>query len=99
MEDTINPLRFETSPYHNVLLKDRKTLEISGVKQIDSFDSSEFLLETTLGWMLVSGKELTLGKLDTDHGDVIIKGNIDAINYVSGKKGQEHGCLFSRLFK
>ena len=80
MEDTINPLRFETSPYHNVLLKDRKTLELSGVKQIDSFDSSEFLLETTLGWMLVSGKELTLGKLDTDHGDVIIKGNIDAIN-------------------
>ena len=99
MEDTINPLRFETSPYHNVLLKDRKTLELSGVKQIDSFDSSEFLLETTLGWMLVSGKELTLGKLDTDHGDVIIKGNIDAINYVSGKKGQERGSLFSRLFK
>ena len=99
MEDTINPLRFETSPYHNVLLKDRKKLELSGVKQIDSFDSSEFLLETTLGWMLVSGKELTLGKLDTDHGDVIIKGNIDAINYVSGKKGQEHGSLFSRLFK
>ena len=29
MEDTINPLRFETSPYHNVLLKDRKTLELT----------------------------------------------------------------------
>ena len=96
MEDHQNPLRFETSPYHNVVIKDRKSMELSGVKQIDSFDSSEFLLETTLGWMLVSGKDLTLGKLDTDHGDVIIKGSIDSMTYVSGKKGQERGSLFNR---
>ena len=64
MEDHQNPLRFETSPYHNVVIKDRKSMELSGVKQIDGFDSSEFLLETTLGWMLVSGKDLTLGKLE-----------------------------------
>lgn len=99
MEDHANPLRFEATPYHNVVIKDRKTMELSGVKQIDSFDSSEFLLETTLGWMLVTGKDLTLGKLDTDHGDVVIKGNIDSMTYVSGKKGQEHGSLFARLFK
>ena len=66
MEDTSsNPLRFETNPYHNVVLKDRKILEITGVKQIDSFDASEFLLETAQGWMVISGKDLTLGKLDT----------------------------------
>ena len=64
MEDHQNPLRFETSPYHNVVIKDRKSMELSGVKQIDSFDSSEFLLETTLGWMLVSGKDLTLSTSD-----------------------------------
>ena len=80
-------------------ISQKKLEELSGVKQIDSFDSSEFLLETTLGWMLVSGKDLTLGKLDTDHGDVIIKGSIDSMTYVSGKKGQERGSLFNRLFK
>ena len=99
MEENTNPLRFETSPYHNVLIKDRKPMELSGVKQIDSFDSGEFLLETTLGWMLISGKELTLGKLDTEHGDVVIKGNIDSVSYISGKKGQDHNSMFSRLFK
>lgn len=98
MEENTNPLRFETSPYHNVLIKDRKTMELSGVKQIDSFDSGEFLLETTLGWMLISGKELTLGKLDTEHGDVVIKGNIDSVSYISGKKDRTtircfHVCL------
>ena len=55
MEDHQNPLRFETSPYHNVVIKDRKSMELSGVKQIDSFESSEFLLEATRGWRLVRG--------------------------------------------
>ena len=38
-----NPLKFETNPYHNVVMKDRKSLDLTGVKQIDSFDSNEFL--------------------------------------------------------
>ena len=63
-----NPLKFETNPYHNVVMKDRKSLDLTGVKQIDSFDSNEFLLETSQGWMLVQGKDLTLGKLDTRRG-------------------------------
>ena len=29
MEDNIsNPLRFETNPYHNVIIKDRKVMEM-----------------------------------------------------------------------
>ena len=29
MEDNIsNPLRFETNPYHNVIIKDRKVMEL-----------------------------------------------------------------------
>ena len=31
MEDNIsNPLRFETNPYHNVIIKDRKVMELTG---------------------------------------------------------------------
>ena len=100
MEDTSsNPLRFETNPYHNVVLKDRKILEITGVKQIDSFDASEFLLETAQGWMLISGKDLTLGKLDTERGDVIIRGLIESLSYVSNKKGKNSESMISKIFK
>lgn len=96
MEDTTNtnPLRFETNPYHNVVIKDRKVMELTGVKQIDSFDSSEFLMETAQGWMLVQGKDLTLGKLDTERGDVIIRGLIESLSYVSNKKVMERIRLF-----
>ena len=100
MEDTSsNPLRFETNPYHNVVLKDRKILEITGVKQIDSFDASEFLLETAQGWMVISGKDLTLGKLDTERGDAIIRGLIESLSYVSNKKGKNSESMISKIFK
>lgn len=99
MEETSNPLRFETNPYHNVVLKDRKVMELTGVKQIDSFDSSEFLMETAQGWMVVQGKDLTLGKLDTERGDVIIRGLIESMSYVSNKKGSNKDSMISKIFK
>lgn len=99
MEDTSNPLRFETNPYHNVILKDRKVMELTGVKQIDSFDANEFLMETAQGWMVVQGKDLTLGKLDTERGDVIIKGLIESMSYVSSKKGGNKDSVISKIFK
>lgn len=93
-----NPLRFETNPYHNVVLKDRKVMELTGVKQIDSFDSNEFLLETAQGWMVIQGKDLTLGKLDTERGDVVIRGLIESLSYVSNKKGSKDSMM-SKIFK
>ncbi len=99
MEENTNPLRFETNPYHNVVIKDRKVMELTGVKQIDSFDANEFLLDTAQGWMLIQGKNLKLGKLDTERGDVIIKGTIESLSYVSNKKNSGKESVIERLFK
>ena len=49
--DNNNSIRFEHTPYHNVYLKDRKNIELTGVKNIESFDSLEFLIETSLGFL------------------------------------------------
>ena len=98
IDDANNPLRFETNPYHNVILKDRKIMELTGVKQIDSFDANEFLMETAQGWMIVQGKDLTLDKLDTERGDVVIRGLIESMSYVSNKKGGKDSMI-SRIFK
>lgn len=97
--ETTNALKFETNPYHNILCKDRKYLELSGVKLIESFDVNEFILETSQGWMSVRGKDLTLAKLDTEHGDVIIKGLIETIEYLMNRKSSEKESLLTRLFK
>lgn len=99
MEENNNPLRFETNPYHNVILKDRNTLDVSGVKQIDSFDASEFLMETSKGWMLIQGSDLVLDKLDKERGDVSIRGIIESLSYVSGNKNGGKESMISKIFK
>lgn len=93
------PIKFETNPYHKLMLSDRKTLELSGIKQIDSFDAHEFLIETSQGWCIIQGKELSLDKLDTDRGEVIIKGLIDSIQYLSNKQNNDGTSLLKRLFQ
>ena len=40
---------------HSVSLLERKTLVITGVKKIENFDSIHFLLETTMGYMIIKG--------------------------------------------
>ena len=49
-----NSLHFEQTPYHHVCLKDRKSLELTGVKKIESFDAYEFLIETSLGYLNIT---------------------------------------------
>lgn len=83
MEDGI---RYDHTLFHHVYIKDRKTVEITGVKKVDSFDALEFLIETSLGYLNIVGSDLALVKFDQDKGEVGIKGNIDSIGYVSNKK-------------
>ena len=86
---------------HGVILNERINLTISGVKKIDSFDNEEFLMETSMGYLIVKGEGLEIVKLDTYQGNVNIKGKINAISYVDDikNKDKEDGGVFNRLFK
>lgn len=82
---------------HNITISERKNIIITGVKKIDSFDNEEFLLETTMGNIVIKGVELEIIKLDTYQGSVSIKGTIISLSYVDNTK-KEDG-VFSKLFK
>lgn len=85
---------------HSVNLLERKTLVITGVKKIDNFDKLHFILDTTMGFMIIKGEELELIKLDTLSGNVTIKGTINSLEYVVDKdKKNNDDSIFSRLFK
>ncbi len=85
---------------HGISLFERKNLVITGVKKIDNFDNTQFILETIMGFMIVKGMDLELVKLDTLQGHVTIKGTINSMSYAEekAKKDHEEG-IFSRLFK
>ena len=85
---------------HAITLVERKSLVTTGIKKIENFDDTQFLMETTMGFLLVKGEGLELIKLDTIQGTVSIKGLIKSLNYLEedGKKDKE-GSIFNRLFK
>ena len=84
---------------HSISLSERKNLIVSGIKKIENFDDEEFLMETTMGYLLIKGESLELIKLDTMQGNVSIKGKINALEYIEDTKNKTNQGIFNRLFK
>ena len=84
--------------HHQVIVKDRKLMEMTGVKKLYSFDSELFVIETTMGVLQVKGDELEMKNLDLDKGELSIIGHI--YNYEYDDKGNllSKG-FFGKLFK
>lgn len=85
---------------HTITMVERKSFVTSGVKKIENFDDSQFLIDTVMGYLLVKGENLELVKLDTMQGTVTIKGLINSLNYLDDSvKRDKENSIFNRLFK
>ncbi|TMN22334.1 sporulation protein YabP [Lentibacillus cibarius] len=93
--DTVN----RTQQEHSVKINNRKELEITGVKEVDSFDNEEFLLETVMGYLIVRGQNLQMQNLDVGDGLVSIKGKVYELSYVDDHHQEKAKGFFSKLFK
>ncbi|CQR47472.1 Spore protein YabP [Paraliobacillus sp. PM-2] len=84
---------------HFVRVNNRRVIEISGVKEVDSFDNEEFLLQTVMGYMMIRGENLQIKNLDVEQGNVAIKGKVYELSYMDEQQGDKTKGLFSKLFK
>src|SRR5699024_484536 len=84
---------------HTVKVNNRKNIELTEVKEVDSFDNEEFLLETAIGYLIVRGQNLQMKKLDVNEGKVSIKGRIYELSYVDEEHQEKAKGFFSKLFK
>ena len=84
---------------HIINVNERKNILITGLNKIENFDSEEFLLNTTLGLILIKGQNLEIVKLDTKAGNVSIKGQIDLISYMDETLNSKEKGIFNKLFK
>jgi sporulation protein YabP len=88
-----------TPQEHDVTMKGRRLLDITGVKQVESFDNEEFLLETSMGFLSIRGQNLQMKNLDVDKGIVSIKGKIFDLVYLDEQSGEKAKGFFGKLFK
>lgn len=90
----------EKTVRHEMSLSNRKSLNLTGVKKVESFDSEEFLLETEMGYLLVKGENLHLRNLNVEAGEVSIEGKFRELGYLDHyEPGIKAKSFFGKLFK
>ena len=89
----------EETKKHSIYLSERKEVIIEGVLKLDSFDKSEFLIDTTKGFLHIQGKDLSLGNMDTEKQTLTIEGLIISFSYLDNKEKEQKESFFKRLFK
>lgn len=66
---------------HKLTLNERKALTMQGVTEVVSFDDTAVILRTSLGTLVVQGRDLQLKTLSLDGGQVAVDGSISALIY------------------
>lgn len=82
-----------------IKMLNRKLLEISGVLNVESFDSEEFLLETEFGFLTITGENLHIKNLTLEQGLVAIEGRINTMVYLDHNDQNKSKGLLGKLFK
>ena len=67
---------------HSIHIDERQLMRVSGVKDVDSFNEQEVQLLTEAGALRIEGMGLHMTKLDLDAGQVILEGEIIALEYL-----------------
>ena len=84
---------------HVISITERKSIVISGLKKIENFDSEEFLINSSEGLILLKGKDLEIIRLDTNSGNISIKGIINYIEYIGSDKDYVFKTMFDVKFE
>ena len=83
----------------NLVLENRNKLNVTGVKDVLSFDDEVIIMETELGLLTIKGENLKINKLSIDTGDVVIEGEINNLGYNDHSKKEQEGSILSKIFK
>ena len=83
---------------HCMTLENRKSLIISGVREVEGFDDKSIEVLTDMGGLSIKGANLNIKKLNLELGDLEVEGKISGLVY-SDKSSGGQGGFFSKLFK
>lgn len=71
------------------VIEDRKTLSLTGIENIVSFDESFIVLDAGDCLVTVDGEGLQMLKMDTDSREVAVAGKINGLVYSDKRQGSK----------
>lgn len=84
---------------HAFVVRERGTMEITGVTEVVSFDEKLVVLLTERGGLSVEGADLRVGTLDVERGDVKLSGTVNGVYYYDSTVPEEKKGFFGKLFR
>ncbi len=66
---------------HGISLEDRRRLDVTGVEDVESFDESLIVMNTSSGDLIVRGSGLHIGRISLDTGQLSVEGSISELSY------------------
>ena len=82
---------------HCIHIDNREFTSVMGVRDVMSFNEQEVVLLTEVGELHIDGEGLHITKLNLDDGQVVMEGQVIAIEY--DELSEERGSFFSRMFR
>lgn len=82
---------------HNLILENRKSLNVTGVEDVDSFDEQTVVVYTGIGQLVIKGKSLHVNKLSLESGELTLDGEISSLIYTESHV--TGGGFFSKMFR
>lgn len=83
---------------HNVFIKSRQRMEMTGVSDVTSFDEDEIVVQTGESGVSIEGENLKIEKFNSENGELILNGIINGLFYYS-KKPEKRKKSIINMFK
>ncbi|MNP24103.1 Spore protein YabP [compost metagenome] len=85
---------------HDLHMQNRRQIHMTGVQNVESFDSEEFLLQTELGHLTIKGQNLHIKNLSLEEGLLSIDGLVHSLVYLDpGSHHSKNKGILGKLFK
>ena len=86
----------EQKKNHSVIIETREKITATGVMNIEYFTPEAVAAKTSYGRMIIKGKNLVVDTMESQSGNLLIKGNVNEVIY---ENTGESKSLIKKLLK
>lgn len=84
---------------HKLILDNRKRTNLTGIEDVVEFDTTQIVLESSMGMLVIKGADLKITRLSIEKGEADIDGSVDSVIYSQIKNYGEKGkSVLKRMF-
>jgi sporulation protein YabP len=82
---------------HSIIVENRNKTVITGVVDVESFNDNDIIIVTHSGGLRIKGKNLEIGKISVESGDLEMTGTVTSLHYSDLDRSPNN--IITKLFR